>query len=76
MTFQVADVSRPLTAVGQVCDKGNYVIFGPKGGIIVNRDSQAQTRFQRHNGIYELDLWIENEDSSGRSTSFPRRGDK
>ena len=73
MTFQVAEVSRPLTAVGQVCDKGNLVVFGPKGGFIIDQEGKSKTRFQRNNGIYELDLWID-DGENGDATGFPRPG--
>ena len=33
-TFQIADVSRPLTSVGKICDTNKRVIFGRGGGVI------------------------------------------
>ena len=30
--YQIAEVTRPLTAVGTTCVKGNFVVFGPHGG--------------------------------------------
>ena len=68
MTFQVAEVSRPLTSVGEVCDRGNLVVFGPGGGYILSLNGQSRTKFQRNKGIYELDLWIENGADTTEST--------
>ena len=36
-TFQIADISRPLTSVGESADVWNLVMFGRKGGFIVHR---------------------------------------
>ena len=72
MTFQVAEVSRPLTSVGEVCDKGNLVVFGPRGGYIMSLTGGSRTRFQRHGGIYELDLWLD--ESAGDGEYFPGQG--
>ena len=30
--YQIAEVSRPLTAVSQTCDNGNWVLYTPHGG--------------------------------------------
>ena len=77
MTFQIAEVSRPLSAVGEITDKGNVVVFGPRGGFILNLETRKQTRFGREGGIYVMDLWIESPEGctqEGRTTTFPRQG--
>ena len=73
--YQVAEVTRPLTAVGSTCDRGNVVVYGPHGGCIINRETGFQTDFERRGGIYELDLWIQTA-SSGEEyqRDFPRLG--
>ena len=73
--YQVAEVTRPLTAVGSTCDRGNVVVYGPHGGCIINRETGLQTDFERRGGIYELDLWIQTA-SSGEEyqRDFPRLG--
>ena len=38
-TVQIADISRPLTSVGELADAGNVVVFGRKGGYVLNVDS-------------------------------------
>ena len=54
--YQVAEVGRPLTAVRAACDAGNIVVYGPRGCFIHNVHTEERTRFERHGGIYELDL--------------------
>ena len=54
--YQIAEVSRPLTAVSGTCDAGNCVVFTSEGGFIMNCQTGGHTYFQRNGGIYELDL--------------------
>ena len=73
--YQVAEVTRPLTAVGSTCDQGNVVVYGPYGGCIINRETGVHTDFERRGGIYELDLWIQTASSGeGYQRDFPRLG--
>ena len=74
--YQIAEVTRPLTAVGTTCDKGNIVVYGPHGGCIYNRETGIQTDFNRRGGIYELDLWMRtNQKGSGdQQQGFPWPG--
>ena len=73
--YQIAEVTRPLTAVGSTCDRGNVVIYGPHGGCILNLESGAQTDFVRRGGIYELDLWMRTaQTDEGYQRDFPRLG--
>lgn len=63
--YQIAEVTRPLTAVGSTCDRRNVVIYGPHGGCILNLETRIQTDFSRRGGIYELDQWMRTDKSSG-----------
>ena len=74
--FQIAEVTRPLTAVGTTCDKGNFVVYDPCGGCIYNLATGIQTNFTRRGGIYELDLWMRANQSDGseQPLDFPWPG--
>ena len=76
VVYQIAEVSRPLTAVSGTCDKGNCVVYTPTGGYIYHMKTGNNTQFQRRGGIYELDLWIKEDELKGGdcSSSFPRQG--
>ena len=69
--YQVADVSRPLNAVSEICDAGGedgqHVIFGKNGGMIVNLETGRQTPFAREDGVYTLEFWV-------KPKGFPRQG--
>ena len=56
-TYQVADVTRPLSAVSKICDKGNIVVFTQEGGFIQNSMGN-RTVFRRENNVYMMDLYI------------------
>ena len=74
--FQIAEVTRPLTAVGSTCDRGNVVIYGPHGGCVLHLESGIQTDFVRRGGIYELDQWMRTDQSSRceQQLGFPGLG--
>ena len=57
LKYQIADVSRALNAVTEICDAGHHVIFGRRG-VIVNLESGRSTPFQREGNIYCLDYWV------------------
>ena len=75
-TFQVVDVTRPLSSVGEIADKGNIVVFGRNGGYIWNPKTQATLPFQRDQGVYQLQTWVQEPDvqSSGEPAHFGRQG--
>ena len=52
--YQNAEVSRPLTSVSSTCDKGNWVVYTPQGGFILNCLTGGRTSFDRQGGIYEF----------------------
>ena len=56
--YAIADVSRALNAVTEICDHGNRVIFGRGGGIIENIATGKQTPFKREGNIYSLEYWV------------------
>ena len=58
MRYQIADVTKPLNSVGEICDKDNYVVFGAQGGYIKDRWSPNKTFFRREYGVYVLRTWI------------------
>ena len=61
--YQMVDqVTRPLNSISEICDagglKGQHVIFGRSGGVILNLDTGDQTPFSRTDGIYTMDMWV------------------
>ena len=56
--WQVAEITRPLLSTGEECDKGQLVIYGRSGGLILNLHTQEIRKFQRVDGIYEINMWV------------------
>ena len=72
VTFQMADVSRPLNSVGKICDTGKQVMFGKKGGVIWDVATGQLTKFHREtDGVYELNPWMKD---GSQAPGFPRPG--
>ena len=57
-SWQMVDITRPLTAVRQVRRQGNRVIMGLYGGVIQNIETGQETYFGVEDEIYTLDLWM------------------
>ena len=51
MTYQVADVTKPLNSVTKMCDSGNVVTFTAEGGTIKNLWTGASMHFGRESGV-------------------------
>ena len=70
--YQIAEVSRPLSSVSEICDaggpQGQQVVFGKNGGVIVNMETGQETPFKREEGIYVLEMWVK------PPADFQRRG--
>ena len=62
---QVGDVNRPLMAVSQIADAGNILQFASDGGWIYNLTDESYTRFERHNNIFEFNMWLNASDANG-----------
>ena len=73
--YQIAEASRPLTAVSGTCDAGNWVVH-TSGGFNYNLNTGGRTYFERTGGICELYLWVKSEDLNAGNDShdFARQG--
>lgn len=60
MKYQVANVTKALCSVGQVCDQDNAVLFTKTGGYILNLRNKWKTPFSREGKMYVLDTWVKN----------------
>ena len=70
MTWQVAEVKRPLASIGRMCDAGNVAVFTKSGGYVVPQEVLSKTlaaldktenkslRMEREGGVYNFKLWI------------------
>ena len=84
MTWQVADIKRPLASIGRICDAGNTAIFTKRGGYIVPEgtvrtlisqieDNGKMLKMKRENGMYHFDLWVDRKQDRGSNLNEPAR---
>ena len=75
-TVQVAEVSRPLMSVSQICDahSDNRVIFTAAEGIVV-RNGQILARYPRSGGLYVAEMEIDDVGTT-KPAGFPGQGTK
>ena len=59
-TFQVADVTRPLLSVGNICEKGNDVLCRDKAAYVLDKQRNVVAQFEKRNGLYVSTLSVKN----------------
>ena len=75
LTFQIADVERPLIAVSHLSEAGNEVRLWKTGGEVTHLASGRKIKIQRKGGVYVMRMWVYPADKeSDASASFPRPG--
>ena len=75
LSYQIAEVSKCLTSVGELCDAAdgsNFVVFHKTGGYIASPAAGTMTQFERapNGGAYLLKVWV----PDPADGSFPRQG--
>ena len=76
MTFQTAEIERPLISASQLAASGHRVVFSKTGGEIVLETCGRRTALHKRGGIYVLRMWIpENPEQgfAGPETKTTRR---
>ena len=58
MTFQAAQVSKPLGSVKRICAAGHRVVFDEDGSYIENKTTGEIHMLREDNGNYMLDMWV------------------
>ena len=51
-TFQVADLTRPLMSVSQICAQGHKCVFEGEQAMVIGQDGETICRFRKENGLY------------------------
>ena len=57
MTFQVADVTKPLGAVRAMLAAGNKVVFESGNSYIQDKTRTIKTPIEERNGAFVFDIW-------------------
>ena len=84
MTWQVAEVKKPLASIGRTCDAGNTAVFTKEGGCIVGRrmaetfigqsqkSRQPKMQTKRESGVYQSKLYVEKGKRDSERSQFDR----
>ena len=84
LTWQIADVERPLIAVSHLSEAGNEVVLKKHGGEVINEKSGKRIKLQRKGGVYIMRMWVPQKKDTADNTGdnitksgasgFPRPG--
>ena len=67
ITFQCADIHKPLLSVSRCADLGYSCMFGVNGGQTVDTDSGEVIPLHRQGNIYVMRAWVRQD----KSAAFP-----
>ena len=65
-TFQVADLTRPLMSVSQICAQGHRCIFEKDYAQVVTAEGEVICKFRRDNGLYVATMKLKAPSPFGR----------
>ena len=71
ITFQVADISKPLLAVSGLVRSGNKVSFTDTGGAITSRKTGRSITCKRVGGMYVLSVLVAPPKTVGKAGDGP-----
>ena len=72
LTFQVANVTRPLLSVSKICDAGFVVKFTSEMAIVEDKKGKEVCRFIRRKGLYIASMKLRNPKFRAKETDFRR----
>ena len=70
MTFQMADINKPLASVRRMCEAGNRVVFDEEGSFIENKKTGRKTNIQKERGVYVLTVKVPRAKEESREMGF------
>ena len=82
ITFQMADVTKPLGSVRAMVDAGNRVVFDKGNSYIQHKGTGMTTKIEERGGAYVFDMWVPrtsgnrqvNQVSTGRYDALKEEG--
>ena len=74
MTWQVADIKRPLLSVPAMTKTGHEVRFRERDGEIMNKKTRKMIRFVKKGDLYVVTIWMK--ERSAEEPGFHRPGKK
>ena len=64
MTFNVANVAKPLAAAGKIVEAGNRVVLDAKGSYVEHVATGERMKLRKEKGVYVFDVVFEDDDQA------------
>ena len=64
MTFNVANVAKPLAAAGKIVEAGNRVVLDAKGSYVEHVATGERMQLRKEKGVYVFDVVFEDDDQT------------
>ena len=74
ITFQVADVHKPLLSISGCADMGFDCFLGQSGGKLRDRVNGELIPLERHGSLYTLRMWVRQDPSARHNQHFGGQG--
>ena len=58
ITFQIADVHKPLLSISRCADMGYHCVMGKEGGYLEDQYSGERIPLQRRDNLYMMKAWV------------------
>ena len=66
ITFQIADVHKPLLSISRLADNGYICALGEKGGYLEDTKTGEKIPLHRRNNLYVMKVWVRHESGFAR----------
>ena len=73
LQFNVANISRPLASVHEICERGHSVVLKKDSGYIQSDATGRKTELRVEGKLYFLDLWVQIPKKLAEASPFARR---
>ena len=70
ITFQVADVHKPLLSISACADMGFECFLGKDGGKLRDRVTGEDIPLERHGSLYTMQMWVRQDPTVNVSSPF------
>ena len=58
-TFQIANLTRPLMSVSQICEQGFQCVFETDGARVVSKEGVTVCKFEKRNQLYVAEMKLQ-----------------
>ena len=81
MTFQVAQVTKPLCAISKICERGHTVVFDEDGSYVKNKKTCKVIHLKKERGVCVMDAavvghgsWASNDNGQHHASAEQQEG--